>query len=105
MVMPEVHEMHTDATPGGWTRPTWIDYSALDAKVGGMKCGMRLCMSSWRTKLLSAPPISQATWQLREALYRALKKWPWCVDPHLSKVLAIDPKYERRHDGRNVFKQ
>ena len=32
VVMPPVHELHTAEEPD-WMRPTWIDYSALDAKV------------------------------------------------------------------------
>ena len=56
--------------------------------------------------LSSAPyPAPQATWQLREALYRGLKQWPWFIDPHLSLVMGIDKRHERKHDGLNVFKK
>ncbi|GAX81575.1 hypothetical protein CEUSTIGMA_g9003.t1 [Chlamydomonas eustigma] len=56
-------------------RFTWIDYSALDAK---------------------------ATWQLREALYRQLKQWPWLVDNHLSDVMALH-KLHRKEPGKSAF--
>jgi hypothetical protein len=67
--LPPMHELQLGADGGGrrynWWRPTWINYSALDAK---------------------------ATWQLREALYRGLKQWPWTMQHHLSNVMGVTHK-------------
>ncbi|KAG1666153.1 hypothetical protein FOA52_011565 [Chlamydomonas sp. UWO 241] len=64
-------------------RDKWIDYSALDAK---------------------------ATWELREALYRALTTWDWFIDDHLSGNLGYKPRrrdplhFNKRHpDTRTLY--
>ena len=56
--------------------------------------------------IIAIRPCSfQATWQLREALYRGLKQWPWFIEPHLSLVMGIDKRHERKHDGLNEFQK